>query len=209
MARAVRPAKRPFNSPAADVAAWALQELAPEQFSVRKQTHWMVLRDWHAAVAGWKCEHPDFWLPNRWDLMRSCDSSLLWTPRLVAATGCQPKSRFCCQRWLCPFCYGREVVTFLRPFVQRNFQIHTDVLTQAEPEAIWSQFQATSVKLNQTHGAVASWRYAYKTAENFWIGRGAWLFPGPHTFAELSPELAAALAYPSSILSCSMDYLAP
>lgn len=206
MAKAVRPVKRLFNSPVSNVAAWALQDLAPEQFVDPKEIHWMVLRNWRTAVDRWYREYDTFWTPSQWNFMKGCDTSLLWTPRLVAKRGQRPQARFCHQRWLCPFCYGREIVAFLRPFESRTFQMYRVEFQAYNPETIWSRFLEISTDLHRRYGAVASWRYAHRCTD-IWVGGGLWLYPGQFTLSELETELVKALAYPYGVLSTSMEYL--
>lgn len=208
MAKAGRPARRPFNSSVSQVAVWALQELAPEQFTKPNDLHWMILRDWRTATGCWYGEESDYWTNSQWRLMEGCDTSLLWSPRLVSIGGRRPRARFCRQRWLCPFCYGRELVAFLRPFSGRNFQFHSSELMEPSSTTIWARFQAESTQLNRAHGAVATWRYAYP-ASDIWVGRATWLYPGSSTFSQLGSRLAQSLAYPYGVLSMTLRQLSP
>jgi len=208
--KAARAARRPFNSPVSRIAAWALQDLAPDQYAGRQEIHWMVAKQWRTAVDNWYREAPNFWGDGRWNLMKCCNTSLFWTPRLVSSKGHKPRAKFCCQRWLCPFCYSREIVKFLQPFATRKFQVYSDMLTGLSAESVWSQFAGISDTLKHEHGALASWRYVYKLAlTGMWVGRGAWLFPGRNSIIDLESVLIEALAYPYPILTDTLEYLTP
>lgn len=219
MTKVEREIKRAFGSVPAQISAMALRILRPEWCLEPVSLHHEIVALWQSALTFWESElrepdpPPTPWPEGRWARMRRCHSSLVWTPSLVRTSKRKVSARFCGVKWLCPFCYGREIVKFLRPFEHRRFSICSEVEWTEDPAAVWSKCESLNATMTARHGALANWRYvglpSTVTGTPIVPVRTVWLYPGGGTLVDQMGELAEALAYPIGILESSLYHVIP
>lgn len=211
MTRVDREAKRPFKSLTAQIAAMALRYYRREWDVDEVTLNHEVRNAWRAALDRWQREDPERWTEARWNVLRNCHSSIFWTPKLLRVQGRRPVAKFCSLRWLCPFCYSREIVSFLRPFENRRFSIFEEEAWAKDldsVEQLWSQCNEVNGRMAKQHDAIANWRYIGSAGEG-WLLRTVWLYPGPNTFQSQDAALGKAFAYPIGFLECELEHIEP
>jgi hypothetical protein len=211
--RRLRDPKRPFTSDVAEIARFALQVWAQEQFLDPKDLSGSLVVLWRNAVQNWYKQDPEFRTAKVWNKMLGCPSSVFWTPRLVESRLGPAAARFCCQSWICPFCYSREIVQFLRPLEDLRFELESNRENSWDPVPAWQASQARSATLSREHGGCMSWRYAVRSDDHahpgLWTIWSVWIYPGDWTLAQQREYLATAFAYPYGLLDAGFNHVRP
>lgn len=201
--------RRPFCSDIAQAAFWALGYEFEEHFPTPQDLHWRLAPMWQAAVERWALPESNLFEPHRIRAMQCCPSSLVWSSGFRRSQAKPSKSRCCHQRWLCPFCYGREIVQFLRPFQHGTFDVTwSRTRTSDCVESLWDVEQY-SRKLQARHGAVATWRTVCPDSDGY-LTRAVWIHPGSNERLSFMPtrvRLANAFAYPLTLLTAHADLI--
>lgn len=200
---AKRAAKRPFGSVAAQISRealwWNERQNWPSELAAANRK---LAYQWQKSLTAWAYEAPEAFTPSAWGLMRQCASSVYWSPALVSKEGKPPRARFCYQRWLCPFCYGREIVKFLRPFENERIHVHGYQVGCWSFEEAWAISESQTKEFLSRHGAVACWRQVLASAMpftseirsyNLWA---VWIMPGFGSLDSYANKLIESLAYP-------------
>ena len=150
--------------------------------------------------------------PN-WSKLHGCPSSLLWGPHVARRNNGSTVARFCWHRWICPFCYGRELARFLVPFESLRFTLRAQIFAEEASDA-WHTAELRSLSFRRRFGGVATWRYIVPTMRMMrldgpsrptWLLNATWLYPGELTFAQQEGYLMEAFAYPIGLLDSTAD----
>ena len=210
VARKPRPAKREFTSVVADIARVALGHRDPYWPTEPKEIHYTALKLWQQSLIRWERSYLSLFSPQRWQRLFDCPSSVLWTKDLISLRGQRPRARFCYESWLCPFCYCREIVKFLRPFENRRFFVHTYSRSFTDPHSAWARGGEIGQQLLEQHKGFACWRQVYPCYDRTtagggrrvdWVFQGTWLYPGTDSLEANADRLIEALAYPIGTLT--------